>query len=195
VTGTEWPIYLLRHGETEWNHEGRYQGRLDSPLTMRGRDQARALGDLLAASLDDIAPVMLVSSPLGRAVETATIVAARLGLSFTTDARLREISLGAWDGLSRAEIAERFPTPLQRATRYDWYFRSPDGESFEAAAARLSDWLNSLATPTIAVTHGLASRMLRGLYGDLDREAALSLPVPQDGLFRLSRGAVTHLSA
>jgi broad specificity phosphatase PhoE len=193
VIGGPWPVYLLRHGETEWNRDGRYQGRLDSPLTMRGRDQARAMGDLLAASIEDAAAFTLVSSPLGRAVATAAILADRLGLPVTSDARLREISLGAWDGRSRTEIAERFPALVQGATRYDWYFRAPDGESFEAAAARLNGWIESLAGPTIAVTHGLASRILRGLYGRLDRETALSLPVPQDGLFRLAGGIVTHL--
>jgi len=194
VTGGPWPVYLLRHGETEWNLCGRYQGRLDSPLTVRGRDQARAMGDLLASLLEGGAAFALVSSPLGRAVATASILADRLGLPFTTDARLREISLGAWDGLSRAEIAERFPAILEGATRYDWYFRAPDGESFEVAAERLGGWINNLAAPTIAVTHGLASRILRGLYGGLDRETALCLPVPQDGLLRLAGGIVTHLS-
>lgn len=194
MTTGPWPVYLLRHGETEWNLRGRYQGRLDSPLTVRGRDQARAMGDLLASLLEGAAAFSLVTSPLGRAVTTATILADRLGLSFTREARLREISLGAWDGLSRAEIMQRFPAILEGATRYDWYFRAPDGESFETAAERLGSWITSLAAPTVAVTHGLASRILRGLHAGLDRETTLSLPVPQDGLFRLAGGVVTHFT-
>jgi broad specificity phosphatase PhoE len=193
MTGGPWPVYLLRHGETEWNLLGRYQGGFDSPLTDHGREQARAMGEQLAGLLPNAAPFRLTSSPLGRAVATATIVAERLGLSFTRDVRLREISLGSWDGLSRAQIAERFPTTIQGATRYDWYFRAPDGESVEAATLRLDAWLGSLTGPTIAVTHGLASRILRGLYMGLDRAAALSLPVPQDGLFQLAGGVATYL--
>jgi len=193
MTGGPWPVYLLRHGETEWNLAGRSQGGFDSPLTACGREQARAMGDQLAGLLTNTAAFRLVSSPLGRAVATATIVAERLGLPFTRDARLCEISLGSWDGLSRAEIAERFPTAIQGATSYDWYFRAPDGERVETAAARLDGWLGSLTGPTIAVTHGLSSRILRGLYAGLDRETALSLPVPQDGFFQLAGGIATYL--
>lgn len=193
MTGSHHPIYLVRHGETEWNLVDRYQGRFDSPLTTRGRAQARAIAELLVAELGGSRGIILQSSPLGRAIDTAAVIGERLGLRLMIDARLREISFGSWDGMRRAEIRERFPSQLDGATRYDWYFRAPDGESFDAAAARLGDWLGSCDAPTIAITHGLASRLLRGLYAGIEREKVLALPVPQDGLFRLSGGVIDRL--
>jgi probable phosphoglycerate mutase len=185
---------MLRHGETEWNLADRYQGRLDSPLTARGRDQARAMADLLAARLADATGLALVSSPQGRANETAWIIGDRLGLPVRSDERLREVSLGSWDGLSRSEIRDRFSDLLRGASSYDWYFRAPDGETFDGATRRLKAWIGGLASPTIAVTHGLASRLLRGLYAGLDRETALALPVSQGALFRLADGAIAQVS-
>jgi len=80
--------------------------------------------------------------------------------------------------------------------RYDWCFRSPDGERYGAFAARLSEWLREqdAACALVVVTHGVVTRLLRGLYARLPREAALILPVTQDKVFRLSNGAVEEIS-
>ncbi len=98
-------ILLARHGETDWNRERRYQGHLDPPLNELGRRQAYELADALAGERFDA----IYSSDLGRAHETAEIVGARLGLPVTSDPGLREIHLGSWAGLTRDEVAERFP--------------------------------------------------------------------------------------
>ena len=190
-------ILLVRHGETEWNLEGRYQGRFDSPLTARGVAQARAAGRLIGR-LADAQPMAIVASPLGRARHTAEIIAAHSGKprSVTFDDRLREISFGSWNGLTRSEIARRSPGIFAGRDRREWYFRSPDGETYEGFAARIVDWLDEWrdAALVAAVTHGIVSRVLRGLYAGLAREVALALPVPQDRVFRLDAGTVDELS-
>ena len=98
-------IYLLRHGETQWNTESRLQGHLDSPLTEKGRSQASYNG-LRLNSLQDRNPI-IYSSPLGRCIETAHIVASKIGVDEATvkkDDRLKELSYGRWEGLIKSEI-------------------------------------------------------------------------------------------
>ena len=124
-------IVLARHGETDWNRDGRFQGHLDPPLNERGRTQARELAESLARF--DIAA--LYSSDLRRAAETAEIVGARLGLVAAADAGLREIDVGAWSGLTVDEISARFPDAYAR-----WRAGQLDahgGETREAFSARV----------------------------------------------------------
>ncbi|HKW52616.1 MAG TPA: histidine phosphatase family protein [Stellaceae bacterium] len=184
-------IYYVHHGETEWNRAHRYQGRMDSPLTAEGRRQTERIAALLARETAGVRELALVSSPLGRALATARILAAALDLSIITDQRLAEVSLGVWEGLTREEIAARHPTALVGASRWDWYFRAPGGESVAMASARLGAWLAAVRQPTIAVGHGVAGRLLRGLYARLDSAEALRQPVSRDGLFILRAGGIT----
>jgi broad specificity phosphatase PhoE len=189
-------ILLLRHGETEWNLERRYQGRFDSPLTQRGIAQARAIGRLLA-TVPDAASAAIIASPQARARRTAEIILEQLSApgGLHLDDRLRELSFGSWDGLTYGDVAKRSPAIFDGDGRYDWYFRSPDGESYDAFAARIGAWLGEQndAAPIIFVAHGLVSRVLRGLYAGLPRALALTLPVPQDRIYRLSNGAIEQL--
>jgi broad specificity phosphatase PhoE len=189
-------ILLVRHGETEWNLERRYQGRSDSPLTDRGIAQAHAIGRLIGG-LPDAEPARIIASPLGRARRTAQIVRNHLAGApeVQFDDRLRELSLGSWDGLTYSEIAARCPGVFDRHGRHNWYFRAPDGERYDAFITRLGEWLREwdAAHVVVVVTHGIVTRVLRGLYADLPREVALMLPVPQDKIFRLSDGAIEEL--
>jgi broad specificity phosphatase PhoE len=193
VTGC---ILLLRHGETEWNLQRRYQGQSDSPLTTTGVAQAHAIGRLLGA-LPEAQSARIISSPLGRAQGTAEIIRLHLAAApeLRFDDRLRELSLGSWDGLTYSDIAASCPGVFDGDGHYDWYFRSRDGERYEGFAARVADWLSEPvdAPLTIVVTHGMVSRVLRGLYARLPREAALTLPVPQNKVFRLSDGAIEEI--
>ncbi len=185
-------IFLVRHGETEWNATGRYQGHLDSPLTPRGMAQAEALGESLAAIPEIIDTVFV--SPLGRARETLEIIA-RNGLlpQAQSDQRLMEVTAGAWDGLTQEDIDAQWPDALKRATPFDWYFRSPDGESYDAARVRALSWLNDVRGTVIAVSHGLIGRIIRGAYLNLPKEHGLSLPVPQDVVWKLAGGEIVAL--
>jgi len=188
-------ILLVRHGETEWNLQRRVQGRFDSPLTERGVAQAHAIGELVRR-LPDAAVARIVASPLGRARRTAEIIAGHLGARLIIDDRLREISVGSWDGLTYRDIEMCSPGVFDGDGRHEWYFRAPDGDTYEAFTARIAEWLAEAAGARllIAVTHGIVSRVARGLYARLPRATALTLPVPQDKIFRLAGGAVEEIA-
>lgn len=154
-------LLLARHGETDWNAVGRWQGHADPPLNARGR--AQALG--LAEGLVDVGIDVVVSSDLARAAETATIVARRLGLSVTHDPGLREIDVGSWSGLTRQEVAARFP---EGYALWQSGAIGHDGETREQLASRVERALLRLGAlhegqTVLAVTHGGAIRAARRL--------------------------------
>lgn len=183
-------ILLLRHGQTEFNLARRAQGRLDSPLTDLGRRQAAAMAGLAADLMArEPGPWRLVSSPQGRALATAEIVSARIGLPVQTDARLREHSMGEFDGLHVDEFSARLPPDVPRHERQ---FHAPGAETFEALCARISDFLSELRENhrLVLVSHGGAGRVLRGLYAGVPREAMLTQASPQDCVFRLQNGQI-----
>jgi broad specificity phosphatase PhoE len=182
-------IYLLRHGETAWNVAGRYQGRKDSALTARGRGQAAALGRILATVVGSVnVPLRAYVSPLGRAQETAAIVGRHVALDCVDESRLSEVTIGSWDGMSRYEIVTEYPGALDGSDAFDWFFRSPDGESFEAVLRRVSDWLSEVRNSAAVISHGLTGRIVRGVYLGMSRREMLELPVPQEGLYELHAG-------
>ena len=189
------PLYLVRHGETEWNAAGRYQGAKDSPLTERGRQQARQTGRRLAHCFNGDLPLVAHVSPLGRTLETAALIAESLPLEIRIEPRLAEISAGAWDGLSMYEIDMEYPGALSAGGQHDWYFLGPGGETFESALGRVSAWLSEAAAPSLIVTHGLASRLVRGAYCGLTRQEMLQLPVPQDGFYMMANGRANFVPA
>jgi broad specificity phosphatase PhoE len=189
-------LLLVRHGETVWNLEGRYQGRLDSPLTQQGVAQADSIGRLVS-QLPEFSAAEIVSSPLGRAYRTAEIICShRSRPSFRTDDRLQEISIGSWDGLTRHDIDRMYPGMRDGDGRFEWYFQSPDGESYDAFACRISAWLSEQPEdrPLVVITHGVVGRVLRGIYAGLPRRIAISLPAPQDKVYRLSGGLIEEIS-
>jgi probable phosphoglycerate mutase len=186
-------IYLIRHGETEWNAQGRFQGRLDSVLTNTGVKQAEAIGSRLAGL--ELSFDAFITSPLGRTRQTAAIIAGLARLpAVQCDDRLAEVSLGSWDGLTDIDIDAQWPGLLDGSTQFDWFFRSPDGESSDAVFQRAECWLRERQGVTVAVSHGLISRLIRGAYIGLPKTEALSLPVPQDVIWRLSNGRIEPIS-
>lgn len=177
-------IFLFRHGETVWNTLGRYQGVKDSPLTAEGVQQANVVATLLRREISGSGKSFEFRvSPLGRTQETATLVQSILPINKSDDARLVEVSAGSWDGLTKFEIENEFPGMLCGSNAYDWYFKSPDGEGFDQACDRARAWLSDVNAPTIALSHGLFGRILRGTYLSLSKHEMLELPVPQDGFF------------
>jgi broad specificity phosphatase PhoE len=188
-------IYLVRHGQTEFNRERRIQGHVDSPLTTLGLRQAEAVGHLLRDLIRDPAGWRIVSSPLGRARSTAEIISARLGgLPVELDDRLKEISWGAYDGRLRSELEAEHPETFGRT---GWAFDAGSGETYEDVAARVGAWLAELPREpqrkVIAVSHGVSGRVLRGLYADLPRDLAGQQDVPQDAVFVLQHGGVDRI--
>ncbi len=149
-------LILVRHGETDWNRDGRWQGQADAPLNERGREQARAVADELAGE-----PVEAVyASDLSRARETAEIIAARLGLqSVEVDRRLREVHVGSWSGLTMAEIEARFPTEVERWRTGDPAHAFAGGETYAAMGERVVEGLAEIAErhpagEVVIVLHG-----------------------------------------
>ncbi len=193
-------IYLARHGQTVFNAEGRFQGCADSPLTALGVAQAGRIGELLAMLVQGAPAVTLWSSPLGRARQTAEIVRERLALTAPVrfEERLREVSLGCWEGLTDVDIECLHPGLRDGSGYYDWFFLSPDGESAVAVEDRMRSWLLEVESQPgchIAISHGLAGRLLRGVYSGLARGSALELDIPQDAVFRLDKGSCERMDA
>ncbi len=153
-------ITIARHGETDWNAEGRFQGHADPPLNVRGRGQAAALAARLAAGP---AFAALYASDLRRAFETATIVGARVGLDPRPDPGLREIDVGSWSGKTRDEIEALWPGALARwAAGEDEH----DGETRPDLAERVERAVNALAARHVGgrlllVAHGGVIRSLQ----------------------------------
>ena len=193
-------LYLIRHGETEWNIEKRRQGHQDSPLTARGREQAASNGRRLRAILPEGKPLTILASPLGRAKDTALTIARELGLSpetITYESRLKECCFGAWEGLTDAEVKTRFPEEWEARSTDRWNVVPSGGESYADVHARLADWYGSTTfdQTTLIICHGLTSRVFRGLYEGLSEEEIFALPEPQDGFYALHDGEAEFIGA
>lgn len=195
-------IYLLRHGETEWNREGRLQGHGDSPLTERGLSQAVALGGVLRREIGAaaLACYTLVSSPLGRTLATARCVAAVTGhnpAEIVEEPRLREHGFGKWEGEIYLEVEQIYPEEWRAREADKWHYQVPGGESGALVAARVGEWLaeQDEDAKLIVVSHGFAGRVLRGLYTGASPEEIYALSEPQDAVLRLAGGKVTSLAA
>lgn len=184
-------LYLIRHGETDWNREARYQGQRDIPLNETGRAQARRHGEILRSLMPSIAEFDFVSSPLERTVETMRIIRAAAGLDpegFRLVPDLSELSYGHWEGELAAELPMKDPEGVagKAADPYGW--RPQGGESYCDLEIRTSNWLRSLSKNTIAVSHGGVSRVARGALLGIDRHIVPFLEVPQDKILKLADG-------
>ena len=155
-----WPeVYLLRHGQTEWNAAGRMQGGLDSALTGEGRAQAARQGRILAGR--DLNGFEAWCSPQGRAIATAAIAVVGRVAHVRTDDRLREIGVGEWEGRLRREIPELAGADDAGGIGLQGYDLAPGGEGLVALEARCRDFLRGRSAPMVIVTHGVTSRVLR----------------------------------
>jgi broad specificity phosphatase PhoE len=189
-------IYFIRHGETDWNAQSRYQGQADVPMNENGRAQAQRNGEALRALLPDIAQCSFVASPLLRARETMEIVRDAMGLeprAYGLDDRLREIHYGHWRGIFAHELPDVDAAGMKARARDTFRWRPTGGESYEDLMARSVDWLADVERDTVVAAHGGISRVLRGhLYG-LEPEAVPELPVPQDRILILRRDGMDWL--
>jgi broad specificity phosphatase PhoE len=149
-------LYLVRHGETDWNREQRLQGTLDVPLNSAGVAQARRLTEYFAR----IRVACIVSSPLARASATAAILAETCTCPLTTDARLREIDHGTWSGRTLPEIDQRFPSLVRNEQLLPEAFEVGGGERLSAvyrrASKALADLLDAYGGQSVVVVgHGV----------------------------------------
>jgi broad specificity phosphatase PhoE len=185
-------LYVVRHGETDWNAAMRLQGQTDIPLNDKGRGQAARNGLMLRDALAAHPNLDFVASPLSRAVETMDIVRRELGLplkGYPTDDRLKEIAFGVREGMAWADL-NRFTDAkglLRADNTYDW--QPEGGESYAQLSARVAGWLKTVTRNSIVVTHGGVTRVLRGAVLGLPPAQIAELPVPQDKILVLQGGA------
>jgi len=192
---TTGPLYLLRHGETIWNRTKRLQGHKDTPLTLRGVQQAEAMGKALAQELNGVAPAVFFASPLGRTRQTAAIISDAIGHDPETivfDDRLKEVTFGIWDGLNIEQLRANHGETWQSRLDDKWRFVPPGGESYMRVGDRVGNFLNYLPAeqPLVVVAHGAHNRVFRGLWRGLEPTEFLALDEPQDGFYRLCPGGL-----
>lgn len=191
-------VYLVRHGQTDWNVERRLQGQADTDINDIGRRQATANGELLATLVDDAGRFDYVASPLRRTRETMERIRAAMGLdptSYRTDDRLKEIHFGDWQGFTYPELEVRQPGSGARRSRDKWNFLPPGAgaETYATLAARVSDWLATIERPTVCVAHGGVVRAVFRIVGGLSQEECAMMDIPQDRILRIKDGGLTWL--
>jgi broad specificity phosphatase PhoE len=194
-------LYLIRHGETDFNVSRRLQGQYDTALNARGRQQATdcgaVLGDLFARERRLAGDFAYVSSPLKRARETMELVRTGLGLDpggYTVDARLMEISYGEWEGLTLPEVQAREPGVLARRERDKWDFRPAGGESYRDVARRVGEWYASVTRDTVVTAHGGVGRALMANFHILPEEEATHADVLHGVVYVFHDGTMTRYS-
>jgi len=176
-------VILIRHGETIWNREERFQGHLDSTLTEKGEEQAIENGKKVKKVLDRLDSIKLFSSPLGRAKSTALIVASEIGISskdIIFEDRIKEFNYGILEGKTR-EYCNKNHYQIMEAREADkWFYRVENGDSYELVVKRVKSWLDSLDSnqTIIAVTHEMVNRALRKIYRGISVDEALMLRQP-----------------
>jgi probable phosphoglycerate mutase len=195
-----WPeLYFIRHGETAWNAEGRYQGSKDIPLNDTGRAQAEQNGRLLKRLLQrsgrNSEEFDWYVSPLGRTRETMELVQGAFRDTpapiVVPDDRLIEISFGIYEGQLHTEVAANaMPIAGERDASF-WYFRPPEGESYDDLAARILAFGRALPRRAIIVSHGGVLRVLRRLIEDFPPDRAVNWFPPQDSVIHFADGRAT----
>lgn len=179
-------VLLVRHGQAEWNREGRLHGQLDSALTADGITQACAVAERLVP----FGVRTVCSSPLGRALRTAVIIAERLDADLVEVPELSEMHLGDMAGMTREEIEDAFPgaREARAENRYGWAF--PGGESYATARSRAREALSACGWAVegvpVLVTHEMIGRMLRAELRGLDAAQALDLRHPLGAAFEVT---------
>lgn len=189
-------IYFIRHGETDWNRDRRYQGQKDVPLNETGRAQARRNGMALRALLPAIADADYIASPLARTRETMEIVRGELGLApggYAIDPRLLELSYGTWEGTLQDDVVRHHPDAFAARAQNPFRWRPDAGESYADLFARVAGWAETTRRDSVVVSHGGVSRCLRAHVLGLDPERIPELESPQDRVLLLSRGAMRWL--
>ncbi|ADZ71738.1 histidine phosphatase family protein [Polymorphum gilvum] len=193
-------LIFVRHGQTDWNAEGRMQGQQDIPLNDTGRAQARRNGAALAAFLRaealSVGDFRFLASPLGRTRETMELLRAEMGLppqDYGLDDRLKELTFGAWEGYTLEELAGRTPDLVAARKADKWGFVAPGGESYGMLSVRIGGWLRSVDGPSVVVTHGGVIRVLHGLLLAVPPAEVPKLDVPQDTVWIWRHGSLTRI--
>jgi broad specificity phosphatase PhoE len=172
-------LILIRHGETDWNVEGRYQGQADPPLNDRGIAQSNEL----AEQMEKLGLDLLYTSPLKRSSQTAQIAAQRLKIPVYMEPRLMEIHQGDWQTRLRAEINELYPDLFSRWESEPWEVSPPNGETLYQVQARVVAATEDIKTKhphdcVGLVTHRIPIALIKVQYQGLNRDIVRTMQLP-----------------
>lgn len=177
-------LIFIRHGETDWNATGRLQGHKDIPLNPRGRDQAASVGRLVRKLLgpEGLAEQHFIASPMLRTRETMQIAREAMGLdpfAYAMDDRLKEITFGAWEGLTWRDIKERHAADARARSHDKWGFVPPQGESYAQLCDRVEPLLAGVTGDSIVVSHGGVARAFLHLLAGVEPTVACASDIRQ----------------
>ena len=193
-------IYYVRHGQTDWNAEMRFQGQRDIPLNDTGRAQAACFGTKLRALIDQTEDFEFISSPLSRARETMEILRGQMGLvpnEYTLDDRLIEVSYGALEGVTQPDLKIRDRELYYFRKQNAWTFRPENGESQEDVLQRASAWSSDLKRDQnyVVTAHGAVGRVLRHHLAGVPTDEVARYAFPQDKIFLFTGGTEQIIDA
>jgi probable phosphoglycerate mutase len=191
-------VYIVRHGQTDWNVEERLQGQADIDLNARGRIEATDNGRKLAELIGDPHAFDFVASPMIRTRHTMELVRQAMGLDekgYRTDPRLMEMNFGDWHGYTIAELEQRHPGSTRGRVLDKWDFRPPGekAESYQMLLERVRPFFEELSRPTVCVTHGGVIRALFRIVEKVSKAKAGSIDTPQDRVLRWQDGHLQWL--
>jgi len=187
-------LIFIRHGETDWNAEGRLQGQHDIPLNGRGRDQAASAGRDARKYIarEGLTELRYVASPLSRTRNTMEIARGAMGLDpreYALDDRLMELSFGRWEGLIWPQVQAMDPWAAKAREGDKWLFQPPGGESYAMLADRLRPWLATVSSDTLVVSHGGVARVLMAMIGGIPVSDAPMMDIHQGRVLIFENGA------
>lgn len=176
-------IYFVRHGETDWNAQGRLQGQQDIPLNALGRVQAEEAGVRLRGLVLDYQDLDYVASPMDRTRETMERMREAIFLDpaqYRLDDRLIELTFGSWEGMTWKEVRKAAPQAAAMRERDKWNYVPPDGgESYAMLANRIRPFLQELTRDTVVVAHGGVARAVLALTCGVSTRQAASIDIWQ----------------
>ena len=191
--------YFIRHGQTDWNAERRFQGQTDIPINRLGRQQAAKNGAVLKAllSAEEIGSIAFVSSPLQRARQTMEIIRQTMALppeDYSVEPTLKELSFGTWEGHTLDELRQSQTGAVDARQADKWNFTPPDGESYQNLCDRVLPWVRQQTNSSIIVCHGGIIRTLLLTYLGLTETEASNHHTPHDRIIMISgfRNAYRH---
>jgi len=188
-------LYLLRHGQTEWNAAGRFQGHKNSDLTKLGRGHAATQGRLLKPVFQQYPDIDIHASPLGRVSETASIALTDHGGKPVLSDDLKEVTVGDWEGIPKHEIESGWPELFNACqTSTELSLLAPNGENYDDMHERCHRFLNSLTGPAVVFSHGITIAFLRKISCDLSFEAFTQLSNLQGCIYVIKDGQETLLN-
>lgn len=194
-------LIFVRHGETAYNLENRLQGQRDIALNGAGREQARAVGralrEAMSATIDAIeARGQFWASPLERTRETMELARQAMGLkpdAYRIDARLKELTFGAWEGMTWGEVWAQDPAGAKAREADKWRFAPPGGESYAMLVERVKPWLAERQDDALLVAHGGVARAFLALLAGMPTAEAAGAPIWQGRALVFERGAATWI--